>query len=322
MRSIQTHQTCSLSAVKPLEGLRRYRARCLEATRAALGEGAARRMRSPATGGVLHPAGDVEGVPYARCPATGSLFLAQLPAPSRWARLLADVNQYRHAPEGFHAGLAQSRTDHVYAPKLEWIEDALRLQGIRRPSLLEATTGPSAFTALLEESASFSGVVTVDESELAQGRCADARPPVEAAVLLESLDRSHDPEALVRGVLDRLAPGGLVFVTALVCSGFDVEVLGLKNLYLYPPDRANCFSLGGLSGLLRRAGLTLLEVSTPGVLDVEIVRAHAQQDPSLALSLFERRLLAAGPETHEAFQAFLQQQGLSSFARLVTRKEP
>src|SRR3989338_2660212 len=142
------------------------------------------------------------------------------------------------------------------------------------------------------------------------------------ADLLESLDRVDDPVALLHAVHQRLVPGGLLFVTALVASGFDMAVLGLRNLYLYPPDRTNCFTLQGLQSVLERAGFGLLEVSTPGVLDLEIVQAHRRQDPALALSAFEEQLLAVDQETREAFQAFLQQQRLSSFARLVARKLP
>ena len=190
-----------------------------------------------------------------------------------------------------------------------------------RPVILEVVTGSSDFTGLLKESGSFADVLTMDAMELVNGsdvRAEGSRG--EAAAVLESLDRAYDPVALLRGVVNRLVDGGLLFVTALVSSGFDMAALGLHNLYLYPPDRANCFSLQGLSTVLRRVGLTLLEVSTPGVLDVEIVRAHLQQDPSIALSMFERQLLASGAQTYEAFQAFLQQQGLSSFARIVARK--
>lgn len=138
--------------------------------------------------------------------------------------------------------------------------------------------------------------------------------------MLESLDRVGDPSALLRAVAGRLARGGLLFVTALVASGFDVAVLGLSNLYLYPPDRANCFSRRGLELLLERAGFGLLEVSTPGVLDVEIVKAHLGQGAWPSVGAFERQVLAADEETQTAFQAFLQQHGLSSFARVVARK--
>ncbi|HBH97897.1 MAG TPA: SAM-dependent methyltransferase, partial [Candidatus Omnitrophica bacterium] len=80
------------------------------------------------------------------------------------------------------------------------------------------------------------------------------------------------------------------------------------------------FSLQGLKRLWQQAGFTLVEVSTPGMLDVEIVQRHLTHDPSLPLSAFERHLLDADQETRDAFQAFLQQQGLSSFARLVVKK--
>ncbi len=73
--------------------------------------------------------------------------------------------------------------------------------------------------------------------------------------------------------------------------------------------------------MVRQAGLTLLEVSTPGVLDVEIVRAHAQADPALPLSVFERQLVTADETRRAEFQTFLQQQGFSSFARLVAKKQ-
>lgn len=321
MRSIQTSMAFPLSSVKPLDRLLSYRTYCLSETRKALQGSTYRRQRSPIGGAILEPVGEVEGLAYARCPETGSLFLAELPAESgRWATLLAQTCRYRHSPAAFHADLAQSRTDNVYAPKLEWIRDTLRLQGLERPRMLEVMTPPSDFTPLLKESGMFATVLAVDEQSLVATPRRPGQDSAEAAVLLESLDRVEDPAALLQAVAERLTDRGLVFVTALVASGFDVTVLGLRNLYLYPPDRTNCFTVQGLSQLLERSGFTLVEVSTPGVLDVAIVKAHLQQDPLLDLPAFERQLIAADQDTHEAFQAFLQQQGLSSFARMVARR--
>lgn len=323
MRSIETSVTFPLSSVKPLEGLFAYRAYCLEATRRAVGQGRRRRDRSPVGGARLEPFGKVEGFDYLRDPENGSLFLADLPDPQTWAELLRGVVRFRHSPEAFHAGLVQSRADHVYAPKLEWIQETLRLQQMPRPRLLEVMTAPSRFTPLLVESRSFAEVLPVEEMVVAHapeiGSAGVAT--AQAAVLLESLDRTDDPEALLRGVAHRLEPAGLLFVTALVASGFDLAVLGVQNRYLYPPDRVNCFSVRGLESLIRRVGFMPLEVSTPGVLDVGIVRAHLERDPRVSVSPFERQIIEADDEVREAFQAFLQQQGLSSFARIVARRQ-
>lgn len=321
MRTTQTSPTFPLSSVKPLEGLLRYRTHCVAQTRRAMAGQIRRRTRCPADRATLEACGTVEGFTYVRCPRCHSLFLADLPGPSAWAGLLADVSRYRHSPEAFHTDLAQSRTDHVYAPKLEWIRDTLRLQQMDHPTLLEVTTPPSPFTQLLHDSGVCAAVFTVDEMAAAhQPIGPDDSQKVEVAVLLESLDRVDDPARLLQRVVERVVAGGLVFVTGLVVSGFDMAVLGLRNLYLYPPDRTNGFSLQGLSTLMTQAGLDLLEVSTPGMLDVEVVQAHRQRDPSLTLSAFEDQLMRADRETREAFQVFLQQQRFSSFARFVGRR--
>lgn len=318
MRSVQTDVRFPLSSIKPLEQLARYRQFCLARTEHAFKEGSRFRNLSPVSGKILQLAGQVDRFPYGRCSESGSLFLMRLPGASAWARLLSEVSQHRHSPEAFHLGLAQSRTDHVYAPKLEWIQEALSLQGITRPQVWEVVTPPSPLTLLLRECGIFSAVKTIDEMEFTHGPHREGTVPV--ALLLESLDRIDDPEELLRRIYCGLEPGGLLFLTSLVASGFDLEVLGLQNLYLYPPDRANCFSLQGLQALLERTGFTLLEVSTPGVLDVEIVQAHRKEDPLLALSSFEQRIVQGDEETRRAFQDFLQERGLSSFARLVARR--
>ena len=321
MRSIQTTNTFPLSSVKPLEELVPYRESCLEATVRACRGKTHRRERSPVTGAALESAGKVGPVEYSRCPQTGSLFLSVLPEPAAWSALLREAAQFRRSPGAFHRGLVQSRLENVYRPKLEWMQETFRLQGLMRPRALEVTTPPSEWTPFLRESDAFSEVLTADEVELAHA--AEGTPtadPVQAAILLESLDRVNDPEGLLQGVARRLSRGGLLFVTALAASGFDLAVLGLRNRYLYPPDRTNCFTLQGLKMILERFGFALLEVSTPGVLDVQIVEEHLRLDPGLELEAFERQILAAEPEARAAFQMFLQQWGLSSFTRIVARK--
>jgi hypothetical protein len=180
---------------------------------------------------------------------------------------------------------------------------------------MEWTTPPGAFTPLLSESGVFSDVIVMPELD------GDAQsPPADAAVLLECVDRSPDPSMLLQRVSRGLKKEGLLFLTALVSSGFDITVLGLENLYIYPPDRTNCFSIAGLIKLLRSNGFAPVEVSTPGVLDVEIVEAHRKHNANIVLSPFERQLLSGDAERKQAVQVFLQENLMSSFARIVARR--
>lgn len=318
MRTIQTDIRFPLSSVKPFETLSRYRAHCIEETRKR-SAGAARRAVSPVTGAPLKPFGSVEGFEYLICPDTGSLFLASLPGAAAWAGLLQEVRRFRHSPGGFHSELAASRADHVYQPKVDWIQETLALQGMRGRALLEVGTPPGDLGELLRKNGSFSRVEFADETALAEGR-PELTGSFQAVVLLESLDRSPDPARLVEQAGRCLDRGGMLFVTSLVASGFDFQALGTRNRYFYPPDRTNCFTLKGLRRLLEKFQFELVEISTPGVLDLQIVRAHLAQDPALPVSRFERELALADEPVQQAFQAFLQENGLSSFARLAARK--
>ncbi len=87
MRSVQTQQRFELSSVKPFERLAQYRQICLDQTRQALSGPVTGRKKSPVGSVSLEPFGAVEGLEYLRCPETGSLFLAQLPAWREWAKL-------------------------------------------------------------------------------------------------------------------------------------------------------------------------------------------------------------------------------------------
>lgn len=317
MQSIQTSHTFPLSKVKPLEGLLRYRAHCLEETKKAFCDGKRRRKTSPIDETVLlEPWGVIEGLDYLRCPKTGSLFLADLPSHESLRNLLTKVSQYRQSAQTFHADIETSRLETVFGPKREWVEDTVRLQGFKKPVALEVSTFPSEWTAFLKKSKVFQEILVAEEMDLTEGKILE-KEAADIAILLESLDRVDEPKQLLKRVSKSLKKEGLLFVTALVSSGFDMVVLGPQNAYLYPPDRINCFSLEGLKQLIMNAGFRLVEVSTPGVLDIEIVKTHLKQNNSVKLSPFERQILSANFESQSAFQRFLQQSGFSSFARIV-----
>ena len=120
---------------------------------------------------------------------------------------------------------------------------------------------------------------------------------------------------------DLLAPGGLLFLTTRTCSGFDLQVLGEHAAYIFVPEHLNLLSVEGLETLTRRAGLELIELSTPGQLDLQLVQAARAADPALPLPPFIDYLLNQRDAlAHEDFQAFLQKHRLSSHVRLAARK--
>ena len=316
MQSIQTGCVFDLAKVKPFKDLAAYRSFSIRLLKESLTKEALKREKSPFRGEPLKLWGSVEGVSYCS-DKTGNLFLENLPERKIWNKLLIKLNEYRHT-QVLNADIRSARQENIFKPKRDWMENNVQLYGFPNSKVLEISLPHSEFSETLKKSPLFQEVLWISEIELTDGDPLSGK--ADAVVLLESLDRSADPEALLRNSVASLKKGGLLFSTSLVASGFDFITLEDKNAYLIPPDRTNCFTLNTLQKVLENAGCQLLEVSTPGLLDVAVVKAHREYRDDIPLSPFERQLLEWDEEKTLLFQNFLQQVHLSSYARLAARK--
>ena len=143
-----------------------------------------------------------------------------------------------------------------------------------------------------------------------------------AICLLESIGRVENPCTELKWVADHLAPGGLCFLTTVLSSGFDMKVLGAQSEALLPPDRMVLFSLEGLQILAKAAGLEVVELSTPGVLDLAHVK-NAMTKGAVVPEVIRYWLDKGFNDQRfvDDFQTLLQSHGLSSQGRIVLKKK-
>jgi hypothetical protein len=137
---------------------------------------------------------------------------------------------------------------------------------------------------------------------------------------LDSIQRRLVPLAYLTQAHTFLRPGGRLFLTARVSTGFDVLSLQGRTDTLFPYEHVFLPSVQGLTMLLQKAGFEVLECSTPGMLDV--ARVFRQRDALSPGDLFLRFLMSEFNERMFAdFQKFLQKHGLSSSVHMVARKQ-
>jgi len=145
--------------------------------------------------------------------------------------------------------------------------------------------------------------------------------PVDIVFAFDILPCIADVDAVFSGAQSGLTIGGLLFVNTISISGFDLRVLWEHSPIIYPPDRLNLLSVEGLENLSKRHGFEILEFSTPGTFDVEIVKRTLQRKPELTCDRFIRYLLMErDDQALRKFQEYLQEHRLSSYVRLVLRK--
>jgi len=232
------------------------------------------------------------GLAYRECDRCGSVYLSPRPDERTLAEHAASSAPARFWRERVLPETEQVRREKILLPRTDWVHDGI------------AEYAPGARTVI----------------ELAPNGGEVPAGPVDAITAFETFDRAADPRALVAAAHRALRPGGLLFATAPSISGFELQVLWDRARTIAPPDKINLLSLRGFAALFGD-GWEILELSTPGMFDVETVRRAVEADPAGPWPRFVRTLVLETSEQQRLeFQECLQRARLASFARLLVRK--
>lgn len=133
-------------------------------------------------------------------------------------------------------------------------------------------------------------------------------------VCFEVLEHVHEPVNFIKKLKSLARPGGLIFVSTLCCDGFDLRMLRENSNQISPPHHINFFSIKGFEYLFKRAGLVDIDISTPGQLDVDIVKNFAKKNSDFFENHKFINNLMKDHRASDAFQDFLVKNRLSSHA--------
>jgi hypothetical protein len=210
-----------------------------------------------------------------------------------------------------------SRVQKILSPIIDWVSGFIKPQSAVAAEILPNNPGFSK--AWLHESKNlFLVEPTFPHSNTSNTLDFDTNKTFGALFFFETLDRVESPRKILAWAREHLEIGGYCFVTGILSTGFDSLVLGANSRALLPPDRLTSFSLEGVLKLAQDFDFEVVELSTPGVLDLDNIKNGLDKTSS---RLFEY-LLKVRPEEplRENFQRFLQENQLSSRARIVLKK--
>ncbi|MCH8005195.1 MAG: class I SAM-dependent methyltransferase [Planctomycetes bacterium] len=277
------------------------------------------------------------GFDWTECGSCGTCYMNPRPTETILADYYAGSELYAYWAEHVFPASDAARREKIHAPRLDRIVAECDRLGIARGTLLEVGAGYGTFCSLAAQRGAFSRIIAIEPTVDHDGcRCGprvqwiarrieevsdDELPPVDVACSFETIEHLLNPRAFVEDCGRRLRGGGLLVLTCPNVRGFEVEVLGAAAPAVQP-EHINLFHPDSLRGLVERCGLDVIEVTTPGRLDAELVRkAVLAGDFDLSGQCFLRRVLRdewerlGGP-----FQEFLAQNGLSSHMWLMARK--
>jgi SAM-dependent methyltransferase len=277
--------------------------------------------------GAPRPAFATEGFAWVQCGACRSVYVSPRPTATQLERYYAESEASRFRAAEFADATAAQRRHHQLRNNALWMAQVAEAQGLPlRPTFGDFRTYAAG---LFEEVAAlgfFGELYSLDPqyrgaTSFAAALDSGSTTRFDAISAFEKLEHQFCPKSFLEALRARLKPGGLLFLTTRTISGFDLQTLWDKAPYIFAPEHLNLLSIEGIELALQRSGFELIELSTPGQLDVELVRQTCSADPSIELPPFFSELLARRDRfAHADFQEFLQKHRLSSHVRVAARK--
>jgi SAM-dependent methyltransferase len=277
------------------------------------------------------------GFVYVECPGCATLWASPRPAAARLDDFYRTSPSVQYWHTAFYRETAEARREHMFRPRAVALGELLDARGI--PSggtFADIGAGYGIFLDEIRRLERFRDVIGIEpnpgmaavcrergfhvvEKSLEAVIASDVTPDIVTA--FEVLEHVWDPLRFLTSAVRMLAPRGWLVLTTLTVSGFDIQMLWERSTAVSPPQHLNLLSVEGMRLLVERAGFEIVELSTPGRLDVDIVANALERDPGLPLPRFVKTLLTSGDTTvRDRFQEFLRASRLSSHVRVVARK--
>jgi predicted dehydrogenase len=276
------------------------------------------------------------GLSYAECQSCATLFVSPRPTGHQLKDYRDQAPSSRFWRERVLAETSESRKEKIFIPRRQWIQSLCSEisqtpiiyadYGSKFEGYLAACAGLPLFERriAIEPDASLVQACRTHGYELLDSAAADTQlnGALDVVSGFETLNETSSPRVWIERAHGWLRPKGMLVLTAKASSGFDLQLLRERSRNIHPIDHLNLPSVEGVSRMLEQTGFEVIELSTPGQLDVEMVERAYRADPTLPLPRFLKDLMThRSPDDRRQFQEFLQRARLSSYLRVAARKK-
>ena len=274
------------------------------------------------------------GCTFNWCTECRTLYMSPRPSPAVMAGYYQHSENYAYFAKHIFPASEDSRREKLHKPRLARILDYCERFNVPRGKLLEVGPGFGTFAEVATKSGAFQRVLVIEPTpemaaacrargvEVIERRVEDAVGHIADAdivVSFEVIEHLFDPGSFVAHCARLIPSGGLLVLTCPNGLGFDVAVLGPGSLAI-DVEHVNLFNPESLSHLLTGSGFDVLEATTPGRLDAELVRDAVMRGERTLDPFLQRVLVDEWDDLGWPFQQFLAANKLSSHMWIVARK--
>ncbi len=266
-----------------------------------------------------------KGFNYMECERCLTWYVSPRPDGASFSKYYRESESVKYWATTFYQATSEARRKHLWKPKVQRLLRQMRDMDVSGHRVLDIGGGYGIFAEEVQKKHD-PGVHVIEPSPaLAQVCRGKGLPVIEA--FLEDLDSSllpqgpsvfvsfelfehlHDPAVFLDCLARLMGPGDLFMFTTLSGTGLDIRVLGAESKAVSPPHHLNFFNPRSIRQLLGSRGYEVLDVQTPGLLDLDILW---NQKDSVADAFWRAYLQQSTESDRETLQKVISNQGWSS----------
>ncbi len=276
------------------------------------------------------------GFAYVACVGCGMVFNNPRPDQEMLAEYYADNPLYGFWNQEIFRKTEAARKEKIVVPRVDKVVELCKEHGIAGGTLVEVGAGFGTFAAEIGSRDGFDRVVAVEPTAALAGTCVErgletinlpyeeidsGAIAADVIVSFEVIEHLYAPDDFIEFCRRVLKPGGLLILSFPNMDGFDTMLLREKSGSV-GGEHINMFNAESITALLRRHRLQVVDLTTPGQLDAELVRKAALkgQIDLTGQPFLQRVLLDDWENMGRAFQAFLRENNLSSHMMVAAVK--
>ena len=275
------------------------------------------------------------GFSFSSCKECGSLFLNPRPTKEAFDNFYKDSKSSKYWAEHFYPSTAESRRKNIFQPRVKRIQKLCLDNNFNPSSVMDVGSGYGIFLEEWKKINPKTELIGVEPSKHLAKICRDKNinvleevveevtgfdQKIELLVCFEVFEHIHNPKEFIEKLKELIKPNGYIVLSTLTISGFDLQLLWENSNSISPPHHINFLSIKGFEHLFRQCGFKNINIFTPGVLDVDIVKNAYNENISVAKKNRFLEEVFKDERKSRSFQNYLSENQMSSHVWIMAQK--
>jgi len=279
------------------------------------------------------PAFEKNGFIYAQCENCKTLFVNPRPDFQGISSFYSKSESTSYWVNDFFLPMLEIRREKMFNPRAKHLSERFPMYSEGRIADIGSGFGvfleelkkywPKAKIDAIEPSEEMAKIIRSKGFSVIESMVEDVKPSETGYDLITSFElfeHLHDPKDFLEKIAKLIKKGGYLYLTTLNGQGFDIQLFWEKSKSVFPPHHLNFFNPRSIKILLEKTGYELVEVSTPGELDWDIVEGSYKNDGFDPGRFFRTVVDYANEDDKKRLQEWISSSNFSSHMRIIARK--